>query len=538
MNKNFLLKKTISNIHTIIKILIYFLFMNIAHADKWSDKFPHIEKTGDVPGKCSYEATSKKNYNNKVLRINTDVGPAIGGRTILHAQQFEELTGAKFKITKTHSSDIYSQTKDHLQSGKTIYDIVFGFTNFPINWTKYLEPVPARYVNTPQMRDVIKSHINIASSNGKIFYYPINGYRHYLKYRKDVIDNPKYKKKYKADTGKMLRLPKTWKEYGEIAKYFNGWDWDGDGEKEYGSSEIMKKNRQFKSYKKKGAMFTTFIGRSAAYSKNPRTTGGYFFDLLTMSPLINNPGFVEALKDWVEATKYIPPGGIYFGHEDEINSFGKGQTLFSFSWDDAFKKSMDKESSIKNKVGTAPLPGADMVFNRNSGKWENIYNQPTFTAWGWTAAVTKNAEDHEMAFDFLCFFANEANHQADILINKFGVSPYRKSDFSSDIYIERLGWDTKISNGYVKTLLDLENNDNKVFSLRVPGAIQFTNALEDNVSKALSGELSPKNALDEVSKEWKKIIKKIGKDKIRKIYASEVALEDNRTIPLNYIILR
>ena len=101
-----------------------------------------------------------------------------------------------------------------------------------------------------------------------------------------------------------------------------------------------------------------------------------------------------------------------------------------------------------------------------------------------------------------------------------------------------MGWDTKISNGYVKTLLDLENNDNKVFSLRVPGAIQFTNALEDNVSKALSGELSPKNALDEVSKEWKKIIKKIGKDKIRKIYASEVALEDNRTIPLNYIILR
>jgi hypothetical protein len=85
MNKNFLLKKTISNIHTIIKILIYFLFMNIAHADKWSDKFPHIEKTGDVPGKCSYEATSKKNYNNKVLRINTDVGPAIGGRTILNS---------------------------------------------------------------------------------------------------------------------------------------------------------------------------------------------------------------------------------------------------------------------------------------------------------------------------------------------------------------------------------------------------------------------------------------------------------------------
>ncbi len=31
-------------------------------------------------------------------------------------------------------------------------------------------------------------------------------------------------KKYKADTGKELKVPTTWKEYGEMAKYFNGWD--------------------------------------------------------------------------------------------------------------------------------------------------------------------------------------------------------------------------------------------------------------------------------------------------------------------------
>ena len=32
----------------------------------------------------------------------------------------------------------------------------------------------------------------------------------------------------------------------------------------------------------------------------------------------------------------MPPGGINFGLGDEVNSFGGGQTLFSFSWDDAF----------------------------------------------------------------------------------------------------------------------------------------------------------------------------------------------------------
>ena len=37
-----------------------------------------------------------------------------------------------------------------------------------------------------------------------MYQYPVDGDRHYLKYRKDVIDNPEMQKKYKADTGKEL----------------------------------------------------------------------------------------------------------------------------------------------------------------------------------------------------------------------------------------------------------------------------------------------------------------------------------------------
>ena len=37
------------------------VFSPVAYADKWSDQFPHIKATGDIPGECSYEAMSKKN---------------------------------------------------------------------------------------------------------------------------------------------------------------------------------------------------------------------------------------------------------------------------------------------------------------------------------------------------------------------------------------------------------------------------------------------------------------------------------------------
>ena len=53
------------------------IFSPMAYADKWSDQFPHIKATGDIPGDCSYEKMSKKNYKGKTLKINTHAIPCL-----------------------------------------------------------------------------------------------------------------------------------------------------------------------------------------------------------------------------------------------------------------------------------------------------------------------------------------------------------------------------------------------------------------------------------------------------------------------------
>ena len=78
----------------------------VAYADKWSDQFPHIKATGDIPGECSYESMSKKNYKGKTLKINTHAVPVIGQPTALHAEQFAKLTGAKVDVTHTPAGDL------------------------------------------------------------------------------------------------------------------------------------------------------------------------------------------------------------------------------------------------------------------------------------------------------------------------------------------------------------------------------------------------------------------------------------------------
>ena len=163
-----------------------------AQADKWSDQFPHIKNTGDIPGECSYEAMSQKDYSGRKLTINTHAVPVMGEPTALHAEQFSKLTGAEVNVIHTPAGDLYSKAMVPFQAGQAPYDIVFGFSNFIRDWMQYLEPVPAKYVNMRQMQDVTKSHIDVNSWGGTMMQFPIDGDRHYLKYRKDVIDNPEY----------------------------------------------------------------------------------------------------------------------------------------------------------------------------------------------------------------------------------------------------------------------------------------------------------------------------------------------------------
>ena len=49
-----------------------------------------------------------------------------------------------------------------------------------------------------------------------------------------------------------------------------------------------------------------------------------------------------------------------------------------------------------------------------------------------------------------------------------------------------------------------------------------------STSKALAGQLSQQEALDEVAKEWEAIVKRVGKKAVQDAYAVGVKMEDNK----------
>ena len=474
----------------------------------------------DVPGPCSYASIDAKDYSGRTLNIITHAVPVMGEPTDLHAKQFEELTGAKVNVVHVPFGDLFQRIMIPFQTGQNAYDVLFYASLWIGDFHQYLEPVPAEYLKVSGMQDVTTNYKGVATWDKTMVQYPVDGDRHYLKYRTDVFDNPKMQARYKKDTGKDLRVPATWEEYNAIAIYFSGWDWDGNGKPGYGSAEVTKRD---------DLMFSAIISRVAPYAKNPNVKGGFFFDLETMKPLVNTPGWVHGLELFVEAQKAWPPGGNSFGLGDEIFSFGGGQTLMSYSWDDAFVQAMQPDSRIRNKVAAAPLPGASEVWNRKTGKWDKFDppSQAPYITWGWTSAVSKMSKNKDMAFDFLCFFSNEANTTHDLQIGRFGVNPFRNAHFDAKFWSEKLGWNEKVASTYVETLRNMDLSKNRVFDLRVPGVGQFMSSLAAGVSKALAGQETPQKALDGVAAEWEQIVDRIGKEKVRDAYKNVVALEDN-----------
>ena len=465
----------------------------------------------------SYKAIAAKNYRGVTLNVLTHEKPVLGEPTELHARQFEKLTGAKVIVHHLPFDKIYQELLYGLKNNK--YDVVLYGSMWIADVLPYLEPIPKKMLNSSQYRDVLPHYKNIASWGVVPYQVPIDGDRHYLQYRKDLLEHPAYRQEFRERTGRNLEVPKTWPELQEIARFFQGRKL-ADGRIISGIAEVTISD---------ALLGNQFIKRAAPYAKHPDVKGGFYFDLKTMEPLINTPGFVEALKDFVAAQKLYPKGGRSFSFPEVIRSFGNGEAVFSDSWDDPFIQAMEPGNPLRNEVAAAPSPGSRKVWNRKTGKWDIFpeVNYVPYIAYGWTSAVARSSRHKDAAFDFLGFFGNQENHTSDLLVGRFGINPFRRADLDKRFWMERAGWDEPVAESYISTLDRMYANKNRVLDLRIHRGQEYIYILSVGVYRTLTGRESPQEALDTVAERWRKLTRRIGVDKQRKAYQHIVRFEDN-----------
>ncbi len=464
----------------------------------------------------SREAIGRKDYRGVTLEVLTLEKPVLGEPTELHARQFEALTGATVNVHFVPFPDLYQELILGLKKGK--YDVVFYGSMWIADAQPYLAPIPKEMLESAQYRDVLPHYQNIAAWMGVPVQVPIDGDRHYLQYRRDLLEDPGFRAEFKRATGRNLEVPRTWKELEEVARFFQGRR-TPDESVVSGIAEVTVSD---------ALLGNQFIKRAAPYAKHPRVGGGFYFDLETMEPLVNTPGWVRALEDFIACQDLYPPGGNTFDFPAVIRSFGKGEAVFSDSWDDPFVQAMEPGSKLRNRVGAALSPGSRQVWNRKTGRWDQFpeVNYVPYVAYGWTSAVAKSSRHQEAAFDFLGFYANPENHASDLLVGRFGMNPFRRADLDQGFWVHRAGWDEAVAASYVDTLQRMSRSRNRVLDLRIHLGQQYVHALAIGVYRALTGRQSPQAALDEVAERWRQITERVGVERQRAAYREIVAFED------------
>lgn len=443
----------------------------------------------------------------------------ISGPIIEQAAVFERRTGAEVRVVTPGWNETAEKISESLQGGAEHYDVFVVTTSWcgPLFAADAVAEIPDRIKRAVDWEDILPIYReNLSRWNQGYYALPYDGDVVTLYYRKDLFENPAYRERFRREHGYDLHPPNTWKEYREIAAFFNAWDWDGDGMMEYGLAGNRLVN---------GSAMLIFLSRAAAYAKHPEDPA-YYFDPEDMRPRIDNPGFVQALEEYADALKYGPPGMVNFAGNDVRSAFVRGRAAMAIDWANIGIEAAGSPSSVvRGKVGYAQLPGADRVYDARTRTWEEGPNRASSMVGNYAFLINKDAVNPQAAFDFAAHMTSKAMTGRLAVTSGTGINPSRRSQLDDPGGWQSNGFSRQGAAEYLATLKAALSNPNHIFDIRIPGSARYYAALDRAIHKALIGEASPEDALRQAAAEWETLTDNLGRERQAMLYRSSLGIQ-------------
>jgi len=438
------------------------------------------------------------------------------------AKPWEEATGAKVELSITPMGDF----PDKVAAGFAANTFVGDILNVPpylagdLMGAGFVEPVPDDVKERLDWEDVLPVfRINQTDWGGVTYGYPWDGDVHSLYYRTDLIEDSNKQEAFKSEFGYNLSAPTNWDQFFDQAKFFTG-DW-GDGRQHYGTTMLlMRKNHGIHG----------FVSIASSFAKMPDDPA-FFFDPDTMEPRINNEGFVRALQYVVDLAPYMPSDAPNMDWMGNVQAYTSGLVAMDIQWADIGVMAYDPTISVvAGKVGYALTPGSMETFDARTGKWvefEETNYAPYAAYGGWQNIVAANSQAKEAAIDLATYLSTPEIMLYASVTPGSGVNPARYSIMENTAAWLSVGFPNEEAVAeYLAIQQAVMEHPNTIFQLRIPGYIQYQDALELAISKALANQATPQEALDEAAAAWEEITDRIGRESQQKLYRESIGLMD------------
>jgi multiple sugar transport system substrate-binding protein len=105
-----------------------------------------------------------------------------------------------------------------------------------------------------------------------------------------------------------------------------------------------------------------------------------------------------------------------------------------------------------------------------------------------------------------------------------GVNPHFFSDLNNLEPWLATGMTEQQAQEYLGVVLGTINHPNAVVDLRITGAAEYFDALDTQLARAVAGEVTAQQALDETARLWNAITDRLGRDQQKLLYRQMLGL--------------
>ncbi|MFQ5894416.1 MAG: extracellular solute-binding protein [Nitrospinota bacterium] len=342
--------------------------------------------------------------------------------------------------------------------------------------------------------DMVGNFASFMRYRGKTYAIPTDGNVHNQFIRKDLFENPDEQKAFADKHGKPLKWPVTWEDHQEVLEFFHRPD---QKPHIWGSGSL--RNRA------NGVTWWYMYFYSA---------GGFPFDD-DMEPTLNTPAGEYAMDVYLKLKKVSPPEAPGWGTPQMIPQHQLGHIFSSQYWDGLISGVESPKSKTRGKWAYGLIPGS-----RLSGKLVHRSISSPLTA----VMVNRYSPRKRQAAYMATYWGTRENSTTIVADRKFFFhDPWHAGHFTSKAVEEAY------TPQGVKAIRDcLLVTAPPVY---LTGHREFQDVLGKHISEAYVGQLKAKDVLTKTEAAWGRLIRQIGKRKLKAELASYKAAFPKVDVP-------
>lgn len=438
------------------------------------------------------------------------------------ARAWEEATGAEIEWIEVTQADSYPKMSQAIQTGNIEFDVLEGSGTWEgeLLGGGFCVPMPDAVKNDPAYAfDDIVPYLQgpTRTWDGVTYGASIDGDMHHFNYRQDVFADQGLADEWATSGGEGdWSVPQTWQQVQSASLFMQ--DKEFEGQPLYGILDVLARGGGV------GSWF--FFSRASAYAKHPDDPA-FFFDPADMTPKINSPAFVRAVEDMIAAIPAAPPDQLNADLLKTLGDFLAGTGTMAHWWADIGSNVYTSDQSVvQDKVGINILPGSPDVYNWATKAWDTpaeVSHAPYLAFLGWGVYVMQAAEERgvsEAAWDLVSHLTGK-DISLWMMIYPSGMNPWRASHFNAADWTIA-GYPQEFAQEYLDSIQNSYNHPNRIVDLRIPGAGQYWIALEDEFTRAVAGEISPQEALDNAATAWNELTDQLGRENQLQLYQASL----------------